>query len=255
MLLTNDDGYLAAGLAALWRELDEEYETLVVASSRQRSWIGKALTNPGPLTVDDRVVQGKQILVVKDGTPADCTNLGIYHLAGRKPDVVISGINHGANFTNSLALASGTVGGAMEAALNGILGLAVSLHLDEETEKALRDESPGKREGLFRPAAQAVRLFLKEWFERPRDPRVSLINLIVPQDIVPPPQFVACAPLTYEYGSVFEKRGDEFYNRGRGFIQAEAKIVPDSDVHVVQQGRIAYTLYTGNLERVTNAEP
>lgn len=213
-LLTNDDGYWAGGLVALRRALEQEYETMVVASSRQRSWIGKALTNPGPLTVDERMVDGKQVFVVNEGTPADCVNLGIYHLAARKPDVVISGINHGANFTNSLALASGTVGGALEAALNKVLGVAVSLALDVETANALREESFAEQEQLFRPAAEAVNLFLREWFERPVNPQVKLINLIVPQKISEPMRFVECVPLAYEYGSVFEKRGDAFYNRG-----------------------------------------
>lgn len=253
-LLTNDDGYWAGGLAALRRALDGEYETMVVASSRQRSWIGKALTNPGPLTVDEREVDGKQIFIVNDGTPADCVNLGMYHLATRKPDVVISGINHGANFTNSLALASGTVGGALEAALNGVLGMAVSLALDVETENALREETVAEQERLFEPAAEAVKLFLREWFERPANPQVKLINLIVPQTISEPRQFVECVPLAYEYGSVFVKRGDAFYNRGRGFIDADAANVEASDVAVVGQGRIAYTLYTGNLERASNVE-
>ena len=83
ILLTNDDGYQAAGLRALHRELNSEYEAMVVAPLRQRSWIGKALTNSVPLTVATERVDGAAYHVVTDGTPADCTNLGLYHLSPR----------------------------------------------------------------------------------------------------------------------------------------------------------------------------
>ncbi len=133
LLLTNDDGYASPGLVALWRELDTAYETCVVAPAKGKRWIGKALSNPGALTVAEQDVKGKRVQVVTDGTPADCTNLGLYHLCPRKPTLVVAGINIGANFTASLALASGTVGAALEAAVNDLLGIAVSLNLDVQT--------------------------------------------------------------------------------------------------------------------------
>lgn len=235
----------------MWQELADEYETVVVAPSRQRSWIGKALTNPEPLTVEERLVGDKSIFVVNEGTTADCTNLALYHLTTQKPAAVISGINNGANFTNSLALASGTVGGALEAALNGVLGIAVSLDLDAETEVLLRTETGEEQLKIFKPAARAVKLFLRDWFARPADPRIKLVNLIIPQALPPNPRFVQASPLAYEYGSVFEKRGNAYYNRGRGFIAETAQITPDSDVWLVQHGNIAYTCYTGNLEQIT----
>lgn len=250
LVLTNDDGYQAAGLRCLWRELADEYEMIVVAPSRQRSWIGKALTNPEPLTVDERVVGDRSIFVVNEGTTADCTNLALFHLADQKPDAVISGINNGANFTNSLTLASGTVGGALEAALNGVLGIAVSLDLDADTEQRLRTETGEEQDKIFEPAARIVKEFLRDWFERIADPRIRLVNLVIPQHAELPARFIHASPLAYEYGSVFEKRGDAYYNRGRGFIPESARITPLSDVWNVQQGDIVYTCYTGNLEQI-----
>lgn len=254
VLLTNDDGCNAAGLRALWRELEGSCETVVVAPAHPKSWIGKALTNSRTLTIETKQVDGKEIYVVEDGTPADCVNLGIYHVCatryGRKPDVVLSGINNGANFTNSLVLASGTVGGALEAALQGVLGIAVSLDVDAATEVGLRQDFQPEHLDVFEPAARAVGVFLREWLARSDVAHVSLVNLILPQTVSEPLRFVECAPLPYEYGSVFEKRGNGYINRGRGFIESNVHIPENSDVGIVRQGMAAFTCYSGNLERI-----
>lgn len=252
ILLTNDDGWKAPGLQALWQELDDEFEVMVVAPLSQRSWIGKAVTNPGPLTVETRNVAGKDIWVVNDGMPADCTNLGIFHLAPVKPDLVLSGINNGGNVTNSLTLSSGTVGGALEAALNGIFGIAVSLNLDPATEDALHSGSQTLSVKPFAPAARAVKQFLRFWLGRSAGPHIKLVNLIIPQHFDDPPRFIECVPLQYEYGSIFERRGDAFYNRGRGFFPETAAITENSDVWTVQHGMIAYTCYSGSLDRISS---
>jgi 5'/3'-nucleotidase SurE len=249
-LLTNDDGYASPGLRALRRELAADYETIVVAPAHAKSWIGKALSNPGPLRLETQRVDDQLTYVVHDGTPADCANLSIYHVCPRKPDVVVAGINIGANFTTSLALASGTVGGALEAAVNGVLGVAVSLDLDAATEQRLHAAWNETDAELFAPAARATKHFLRDWFARAAPPRVKLINLIVPQHFAEPPRFLECVPLVYEYGAVFEKRGELFWNRRRGFIENSATVTPASDVWHVKQGHIAYTGYAPNLERI-----
>ncbi len=248
LLLTNDDGYTSPGLRALWQELDAEFETMVVAPARQKSWIGKALSNPGALTVQEKSVGAKNVFAVNDGTPADCVNLALFHLCSEFPDVVISGINLGSNFTASLALASGTIGAALEAALHNVRGLAVNLALDQASERALHDEWNDEHVKLFEPAARVTRIFLNEIL--PTLPsRAKLINLIVPQHLAEPPRFFHSAPLAYEYGSVFEKRGDAYFNRGFGFIEPQWEIEKHSDVWVVKQGVVAFTCYTGHLER------
>jgi 5'/3'-nucleotidase SurE len=249
LLLTNDDGYLSPGLRALWENLDREYTTRVVAPAREKSWIAKALSNPGELIVEEYEVGGKTIQVVRDGTPADCVNLGLYHLAA-KPRLVISGINIGPNFTSSLALASGTLGGALEAALNGTLGLAVSLDLDPVAEEALRADWRAEHVSFFEPAARAVGAFLQRLHERPAGARVRLVNLVIPRRVVEPFRFVECEPLAYEYGSVFTKRDGVYMNRRRGFIAETARITEHSDVWTVQHNQIAFTCYTGTLETV-----
>lgn len=249
-LLTNDDGYASPGLRALWQALSDEYECIIVAPARGKSWIGKALSNPGALTVETKRVADANVFVVHDGTPADCVNVGLYHLCPRTPDIVIAGVNLGANYTASLTLASGTVGAALEAAVNGVLGVAVSLELDAASEKALHEAWHDGHVELFQPAARAAQLFLREWTARASSPRVKLVNLIVPQQLREPPRFFECAPMPYAYGSVFVKRGDAYYNRGRGFLAHDAAPPPDSDVWAVAQGLVAFTCYAPNLERI-----
>ncbi len=251
ILLTNDDGYQAAGLRALWRELDTEFETCVVAPAAQRSWGAKAMTYREPLTVTQELVDGKPVQVVHDGTPADCTNLGIYHLLPWRPDLVISGINNGANFTDSLTLSSGTVGAALEAALDGILGIATSLDLTPDTEAALRGEYHPAQLEIYAPAARAIRLFVHDWLARPNTSHIKLINLLLPTHLAASPEFVQCEPLSYVYGSVFEKRGDNYHNRARGFLESRANITANTDVALVRQGKIVFTCYSGKLERIS----
>lgn len=247
-LLTNDDGYNSPGLEALWQTLDADFETFVVAPTRQRSWIGKALTNPGPLTIDEKTIEGKTVFVVNDGLPADCVNIGLYHLCPRRPTMVLAGINIGANFTRSLALASGTFGAALEAAQNGVLGIAVSVDFDAETYQMLEGGGAGAVLEHFETAAQATREFIARVLPEICSAGVKLINLVLPQHPAEPFYFFRADPLAYDYGSVFVKRGSEFYNRSAGFLPDLAKVVPESDVWAVSQGYVAYTCYSGSLQ-------
>lgn len=250
LLLTNDDGYTSPGLRALWHVLDPEFETLVVAPAHQRSWIGKAITNPGPLKIKEIKIEDKPVYVVDDGTPADCANLGVYHLAPRKPDLVISGINIGANFTDSLTLSSGTVGAALEAALNGILGIAVSLDLDTETYRALHADHSDAYIESFRIPARVVQDFVRAVSARSLPADVKMISLIIPRAIAEPLRFVECEPMPFEYGSVFIRQGNEYYNRSIAFRPDPAMLIPNSDVWAIQQGFVAYSCYSAKLKRV-----
>lgn len=253
LLLTNDDGYTSPGLRALWEALDDEYETVVIAPKRQRSWIGKAISNPGPLTLETATIGGKAVHIINDGLPADCTNIGLYHLCPRRPTMVISGINIGPNFTSSLALSSGTVGAALEAAVNGVMGIAVSFNLDMELYRQMEAQHHQEQIEYFREAAAIVCTVVRILTERPYPPDVGLINLVIPQQIAHPLKIVPCEPLPYEYGSVFIHRNGQFYNRSVGFLEGQATITPMSDVWVVRQGWVALTAYTGKLETTTMA--
>ena len=122
IMVTNDDGVHAPGILALAEALRALGEVTVVAPDRERSAAGHSLTLHSPL----RVFELRPGFFAVDGTPTDCVNMGIHSLLPFRPDLVVSGINHGANLGDDITY-SGTVAAAMEATLMGIPAIAVSL--------------------------------------------------------------------------------------------------------------------------------
>jgi 5'-nucleotidase len=122
ILLTNDDGIQAAGLRALAGRLDGFARISIVAPMREQSGAAQSLTLRQPIICHD--VAEREWAV--EGTPADCVIVALHKLLPEKPDMVISGINFGANLGENVYY-SGTVGAAREAALHHIPALAMSL--------------------------------------------------------------------------------------------------------------------------------
>ncbi|MBT9567400.1 MAG: 5'/3'-nucleotidase SurE [Thiobacillus sp.] len=122
ILLSNDDGYFAPGLAALAKALEPFAEITVVAPERDRSGASNSLTLDRPLML--RQAPGGFYYV--NGTPTDCVHLAVTGMLDHLPDMVISGINHGANMGDD-TIYSGTVAAATEGYLLGIPSIAVSL--------------------------------------------------------------------------------------------------------------------------------
>jgi 5'-nucleotidase len=123
ILVTNDDGVHSEGIRALATALAPLGDIIVVAPIQESSAIGHALTLRRPL----RIEQVGDIFYAVDGTPTDCVNLGVaVLLKGQLPDLVVSGINTGWNLGDDVTY-SGTVAGALEAALLGVPAIAVSL--------------------------------------------------------------------------------------------------------------------------------
>jgi 5'-nucleotidase len=122
ILVTNDDGVTSPGIHTLAEALKPLGEVTIVAPTQEASAIGHALTLRRPLRIE---TYGPGVYGV-DGTPTDCVNLGVDIVLKRNPDLVVSGINKGWNIGDDVTY-SGTVAGAMEAALLGIPGIAVSL--------------------------------------------------------------------------------------------------------------------------------
>lgn len=162
ILLTNDDGIHAEGLKALAKELAEFAAISIVAPSREQSGTAQSLTLRQPIVCHS--VAEREWAV--DGTPADCVIVALHKLLTDKVDLVISGINHGANLGEN-AYYSGTVGAAREAALHHMPALAMSLC--SKTPKV-----------SFQPAARVARkaaeLILNEGL-----PDQVLLNLNVPE--------------------------------------------------------------------------
>ncbi len=139
ILLSNDDGYQAQGLATLAAKFQVDKQVTVVAPERDRSGASNSLTLSRPL----RSRQAANGFYYVDGTPTDCVHLAITGLMEKEPDMVISGINHGANLGDDI-LYSGTVAAAMEGRFLGLPAIALSLvghdatHFDTAAEVAVK---------------------------------------------------------------------------------------------------------------------
>ncbi|MEJ2158541.1 MAG: 5'/3'-nucleotidase SurE [Desulfobacteraceae bacterium] len=131
ILLTNDDGIFADGLLALHQALARHHRVFVVAPDRERSAVGHGITLQFPLRAKEVTVNGNATGWAVSGTPVDCIKLAILELMDTRPDLVISGINSGANVGINLNY-SGTVAAAKEAAMYGIQSMAVSIQTDQK---------------------------------------------------------------------------------------------------------------------------
>ncbi len=137
ILISNDDGYQAPGIQALYEALKPLADVEVVAPEHNNSAKSNALTLHSPLYVH-RAPNGFRYV---NGTPADCVHIALTGLLGYRPDLVVSGINNGANMGDD-TIYSGTVGAAMEGYLFGIPAIAFSqtekgwAHLDAAADKA-----------------------------------------------------------------------------------------------------------------------
>ncbi len=127
ILISNDDGVYAPGINTLYKTLSKEHEVFVVAPLEERSTTGHTLSLDNPLRVT-KVEDDKDIFGCS-GYPADCTLMGIAHLMQERPDIVISGINRGANLGQDIYY-SGTMAAAREAAFRDIPAIAVSTACD-----------------------------------------------------------------------------------------------------------------------------
>ena len=130
ILLSNDDGVMAPGIQSLYKKLSPSFETYVIAPLEERSTTGHSLSLDKPL----RLEQLEQNIYGCSGFPSDCVLMGLGHvLKDRRPDVVISGINRGANLAQDLYY-SGTIAAAREATFHRVPALAVSLVFNTVTE-------------------------------------------------------------------------------------------------------------------------
>jgi 5'-nucleotidase len=130
ILLTNDDGIFSDGLTALYRQMVRNHSVTVIAPDRERSAVGHGITLHQPLRAKRiRMDHGGRCYAV-NGTPADCIKLGVLELMNELPDLVVSGINPGANIGIN-AHYSGTVAAAREATLYRLKAVAVSVDYSE----------------------------------------------------------------------------------------------------------------------------
>lgn len=160
ILLSNDDGYRAPGLRELHQALAKRAEVHVLAPDRDRSGASNSLTLTRPI----RLFQETADLMYTDGTPTDCVHLAITGILEQAPDMVVSGINAGANLGDDV-LYSGTVAAAMEGRFLGYPAIAVSCAGDKPTHYAT--------------AAQVAVELVNHLWEHPL-PKDTILNVNVP---------------------------------------------------------------------------
>lgn len=220
ILVSNDDGFFAEGLVALAEAMESLGEVWVVAPESQQSAASHAISLHRPLRI--REVRPQWLAV--DGTPTDCSYLGInYVLKDRRPQLMVSGINHGPNMADDVTY-SGTVAAAMEASLFGVPAIAFSLVSREEFD--------------FGPAARFARSLASAALARPLPPNM-LLNVNVPAG-VDPQGYVVTRLGKHSYGSdVIESvdpRGRKYYWIGGS--EYEHEDIPGSDCNAVLRDRL-----------------
>lgn len=132
ILITNDDGYQAKGIKNLTEAMKEIGDVVVVAPNGPRSGMSGAITSLEPIRHHLISKEEGVTIYACSGTPVDCVKLGVSEILDRKPDLLVSGINHGSN-ASICVLYSGTMGAAMEGAILGIPSIGFSL-LDHDAD-------------------------------------------------------------------------------------------------------------------------
>ena len=227
ILVSNDDGYQAEGLAALAAVLEDLAEVWVVAPDSEQSTESHGITLRRPLRLNE--VEGKTRWFAVDGQPSDCAWLGINHvLRDRRPQLVVSGINHGPNLADDV-IYSGTVAVAREAAMIGVPSIAFSL--------------ASRHNFDFGPSARFARTLVEKALDDL--PPSKHLSVNVPEGEID--GWVASKQGKHSYGSeVVEKtdpRGRKYYWIGGN--EYEHEDIPGSDCNaVLRSGRAAITALT-----------
>lgn len=126
ILVTNDDGVTAKGIHALTLAMSTLGDVVVVAPDKPQSGMGHAVTIHHPIRVNDAEVPYAKKAYSCSGTPVDCVKIALYTLLDRKPDLIVSGVNHGSNSSINV-IYSGTMSAAVEGAVEGIPSIGFSL--------------------------------------------------------------------------------------------------------------------------------
>lgn len=224
LLLTNDDGVHAAGLAALARAVAPLGDVVVLAPETEQSTTSHSLSLTRPL----RLRAMRPGWFALDGTPADCTYVALHHpsVLPRRPSLVLSGINHGSNLGTDVFY-SGTVAAAREAALRGIPAVAFSM------------PSEGEPDAWAPFVTAMVRAMLREAEARPS--ATALLNVNFPAG--PAKGVRATGVGVREYENLVEVRADP---RGRQYLwiggpSVQREHVPGSDTESFAEGYVTVT--------------
>ncbi len=225
ILVTNDDGISSPGLLVLHQALRQVATTVVIAPERNWSAASAARTLFDPLRVDPTTLADGSPAFVCTGTPGDCVALAALGLLERRPDLVVSGINIGANLAQDVTY-SGTVAAAMEGIVAGIPSIAVSLH--------------GNRASDFGPAGRFAARLATEVHRRGLPPNI-LLNVNVPSAAIEGVAITRLGKRVYRDELVVrhDPRGRPYY--WIGGMEPEGSLDEGTDTAAISNGFISVT--------------
>lgn len=228
ILVTNDDGIDAAGIAALAKSLSEIGEITIIAPRYEQSAVAHGITMHTPLRVHEYYKNGNLFGYAVEGTPADCIKIGIRNILKETPDLVVSGINHGSNTAINI-IYSGTVSGAREAAIMDVPSIAISV-----TSHAVKD---------FDYAGKVAKLLAKKIDEHGL-PLGTLLNVNVPD--LPEPEIAGILVTKQgksKWDDIYDKRidpaGRDYYWLTGAMIKADTDI--EFDQAAIMKNYVAVT--------------
>ncbi len=229
ILITNDDGIHAEGIKALEDAMDDVGEVYVVAPESEQSGASHSLTLSRPLRI--RQVDERHWTV--DGTPTDCVTMALNQilLPNERPDICVSGINHGANMGDD-ATYSGTVAGAMEATILGVTGIAFSLVANRSQD--FSESVKIAREVVLKALEFGV-------------PEMTLVNVNIPKGIprgikVTKQGFKTARPVISEH---IDPRGKLYYWIGEDRVGFRAE--GGTDFEAIDEGYVSVTPMRSDL--------
>ncbi len=236
ILLTNDDGIYAPGLAALERQLSQLGDVYVVAPATEQSGVGHSITYLTPLIVKEVYIDDQQWGWAVEGSPADCVKIAISELCPARPDLVVSGINGGLNAGINV-LYSGTVAAAIEGAFYGITSVAVSLEYDEHAQ--------------FDKAARIARSIIEQVLEN-KGSEPQLYNMNIPTAGLEGTPEVRTVPMDVAlHGEHYEKRTDPFGRLYYWVTGYPSPVLdgPETDLTALKQGCVTLTPLDYNMTK------
>jgi len=236
ILLTNDDGIYAPGIAALERQLRRLGEVCLVAPAAEQSGVGHSITYLTPLIVKEVFHGDDRWGWAIEGSPADCVKIGIKEFCPQSPDLIVSGINSGLNAGINV-LYSGTVAAAIEGAFFGVTSIAVSLEFNEHAQ-------------YDKAAALACEVIEQILARKSAQP--ELYNMNIPTAALVGEPKVACVPMNViRYNDSFEKRSDPW---GRDYYwlrggPPQPALEHETDLSALAKGHITLTPLSYDMTR------
>ncbi len=229
ILLSNDDGIEAKGLKTLAVELEKHAELFIVAPDREQSAVGHAITIHDPLKVSKKYHDEKLFGYAVNGTPADCVKLALCSIMETPPDLLISGINQGANLGTDI-IYSGTVSAATEGTLLGIPSIAISIDSYD-------------RNAHFDTAAKVAANLIK-FISKLEIPKGTLLNVNVPNigfEELKGQKFTRQGNTKFveKYVKRTDPRGNTYYWIAGEVV--EKKELESADFSAVKQGFVSIT--------------